>query len=611
MSAIPRADRRGVQPESARTIDPPGRILVLLVAGIGDLVLATPALRALRETFPCAEITLLTSPKAALLAATIPLIDQVQTFEPPEALRRSRNPYAAIKQLRALRRRSFDVLVNLYPVLSLRGSWAMRLLNRAIAARQTVGRNTDGRGTFYDRRLMESFSGKALHETDSMLEVVRLIGATTRQQRPQVWIPPRYARRASRWFRSGVPRVIVQAGSQYFKRWPAERYSRLAEEIHRKWNAEILWNGSPDEKGWITSICSPLEFETRSLAGECDVLELGALLQQSDLLVSNDSGPMHMAAALGVPLVALFGSRAVERFDPRRTDSRSRVIAAKSIDDVSVDEVIQAAGEVLAQRRQFEGTAMNSGSLSLESASAAILAGGRGTRLRQVLADRPKPLAEICGKPFITYLFDQLAEVGVRRVVVCSGYMGEQLQTVFGRNYRDLALDYSQEVIPLGTGGALRLAIPLLASQFVLVLNGDSYCEVDLKHFWRTHKESRAAGSLVLVKVPDTRRYGRVQTDEAGWITRFEEKKPAGGAGWINAGIYILANDWLSEVVAGREISLERDLFPRWVDRGLYGYSSSGCFLDIGTPEDYASADRFFSRRSAAGSNTGADGNSQ
>jgi len=352
VSATPRADWRGVQAEGARPIDPPRRILVLLVAGIGDLVLATPALRALRETFPSAEITLLTSRKAALLATTIPIVDQVQTFETPESLLRSRNPFAAIKQLRALRRRSFDVLVNLYPVLSLRGSWTMRLLNRAVAARQTVGRNTDGRGTFYDRRLAETSSGDALHETDSMLEVVRLIGATTQQQRPQVWIPPRYARRASRWLGSGAPRVVIQAGSQSHKRWPAERYSRLAEEIHRKWNAEILWNGSPDERDWITSICSSLEFETRSLAGECDVLELGGLLQQCDLLVSNDSGPMHIAAALGVPLVALFGGSNLERFDPRRTEPRSRVVAAESINDVSLDAVIQAADELLSFKWQ-------------------------------------------------------------------------------------------------------------------------------------------------------------------------------------------------------------------------------------------------------------------
>ncbi|MGI8784815.1 MAG: glycosyltransferase family 9 protein [Acidobacteriota bacterium] len=347
MSAIPRADRRGVQSEATRNIDPPRRILVLLVAGIGDLVLATPALRALRETFPSAEITLLTSRKAALLATTLPIVDQVQTFETPKSLLKSRNFLAASNQLGALRRRSFDVLVNLYPVLSLRGSWTMRLFNRAVAARQTVGRNTDGRGTFYDRRLAETLSGNTLHEADRMLEVVRLIGATTQQLRPQVWIPPRYARRASRWLSSGRPRVVIQAGSQSYKRWPPERYRRLAEEIHRKWNAEILWNGSPDERNWITSICSPLEFETGNLAGECDVLELSALLQRCDLLVSNDSGPMHIAAALGVPLVALFGGSNLERFDPRRTEPRSRVVAAESSNEVSLDAVIQAADELL------------------------------------------------------------------------------------------------------------------------------------------------------------------------------------------------------------------------------------------------------------------------
>ena len=108
--------------------------------------------------------------------------------------------------------------------------------------------------------------------------------------------------------------------------------------------------------------------------------------------------------------------------------------------------------------------------------TAAILAGGLGTRLRSVVKDRPKVLAEIRGVPFLTYLLDQLAAAGVRDVVLCTGYMGEQVRSAFGDSYGGMCLSYSQESSPLGTAGALRLALPLFKSSSVLVMNGDSFC---------------------------------------------------------------------------------------------------------------------------------------
>src|SRR5947208_1434645 len=108
----------------------------------------------------------------------------------------------------------------------------------------------------------------------------------------------------------------------------------------------------------------------------------------------------------------------------------------------------------------------------LSGVVAAILAGGFGTRLRSVVADRPKPLATISGRPFLAYQLDQLAAVGLRRVVLCTGYRGDQVEATFGRHYAGMRLEYSLEAAPLGTAGALRLALPLLDSDHVLVMNG-------------------------------------------------------------------------------------------------------------------------------------------
>ena len=232
----------------------------------------------------------------------------------------------------------------------------------------------------------------------------------------------------------------------------------------------------------------------------------------------------------------------------------------------------------------------------LSEVTAAILAGGLGTRLRSVIADRPKVLAEVQRRPFLEYLLDQLSVAKVRDVVLCTGYMGEQIRTRLGDSYGPLRLFYSQETSPLGTGGALRFALPMLTSDTVLVMNGDSFCSADLASFWHWHKAQGARASLLLTYEPDTRRYGRVRLESDGRILQFNEKQGERGPGWINGGIYLVRRSLLQAIPEGRAISLERDLFPSWIDQGLYGYCDGDRFLDIGIPEAYAAADQFFTK---------------
>jgi NDP-sugar pyrophosphorylase family protein len=229
----------------------------------------------------------------------------------------------------------------------------------------------------------------------------------------------------------------------------------------------------------------------------------------------------------------------------------------------------------------------------LADMTAAILAGGLGTRLRSVVADRPKALAEVRGRPFLAHQLDILMAAGVQSVVLCTGYLGDQIEAAFGDAYGSMRLTYSRESAPLGTAGALRLALPLLQSDPVLVLNGDSICRTDLKSFWEWHRAAGAAASLLLMEVSDDRRYGRVQIDELGGVIGFVEKGQQSGPGWVNAGVYLLGHQVLQAIPAGEIVSLERDVFPLWAGRGLCGYRVQGAFLDIGTPETYAVADEF------------------
>jgi NDP-sugar pyrophosphorylase family protein len=227
--------------------------------------------------------------------------------------------------------------------------------------------------------------------------------------------------------------------------------------------------------------------------------------------------------------------------------------------------------------------------------TAAILCGGLGSRLRSVVADRPKALAPVGGRPFLTYLLDQLAAAAVGEVVLLTGYRADQVYDALGPTYAGMSLLYSEEPTPLGTGGALRLALPCLSGRTVLLLNGDSFCDVDLPAFRAFHRRHAADASLVLARARDTSRFGRVRTGPGGRVWGFEEKGSAPGGGWINAGVYLLDRGLVEELPPGRPASLEREAFPAWAAAGrLHGFRCPGRFLDIGTPTSYAEAERFF-----------------
>jgi histidinol-phosphate phosphatase family protein len=203
-------------------------------------------------------------------------------------------------------------------------------------------------------------------------------------------------------------------------------------------------------------------------------------------------------------------------------------------------------------------------------------------------------IAGIDGRPFLTFLFEQLLAVGIRDAVLCTGYMGEQLRQTFGDAYHALGLRYSQEPASLGTAGALRLALPLVRSDTALVMNGDSYCDADLKAYW-AWQQRRGQNALLLAEVPDSSRYGCVQTQPDGRVLRFDEKGTASGPGWINAGIYLLKRRALEEIPIGRAVSIEREMFPKWIGGDLSGYRPKDArFLDIGVPDAYEQAPAFF-----------------
>ncbi len=181
------------------------------------------------------------------------------------------------------------------------------------------------------------------------------------------------------------------------------------------------------------------------------------------------------------------------------------------------------------------------------------------------------------------------------RIILCTGYKSEQIEALVGTIYKELSVTYSRETKPLGTGGALCNALSLVTSPVVLVMNGDSYFDVDLKHYLNWFFEQKYDASLLLSRVPDTRRYGRVVMDESGRIIRFDEKGEKTGAGWINAGVYLFHTSLLKSIPYGSFFSLEHTFLSGLIDKGVYGFCSDGKFIDIGTPNSYIGAVGFFS----------------
>lgn len=233
--------------------------------------------------------------------------------------------------------------------------------------------------------------------------------------------------------------------------------------------------------------------------------------------------------------------------------------------------------------------------------TAVILAGGVGSRLKSVVSDRPKGLALVDGRPFLSFLLDQLAAAGVRHVIFSTGHMAEQIHAAFGESYRGMVVGHSREPSPLGTGGGLRLASRSIKSRSLLVLNGDSYCQVDLRGLLRDHVYHGLAPTMVLNWQTDPSRFGRVDVGLGGAVLAFREKAADQPPGWINAGVYAIPRELVDAIPDDRAVSLEREIFPMWIATGLRGFQCEGRFLDIGTPESYAQASEFFASLATAG----------
>lgn len=234
-------------------------------------------------------------------------------------------------------------------------------------------------------------------------------------------------------------------------------------------------------------------------------------------------------------------------------------------------------------------------SSSCSDVPALLLVGGMGTRLRSVVSSTPKALAEVGNHSFLELLIRQLRSQGISRLVMCTGYLADQIENKFrdGRDW-NVAIEYSKESVPMGTAGAVKLAIPYIKNcRELLVMNGDSFLEVDCRELIRFHRQHGGVATMAVVKVENASRYGTVSIDGDSRVNGFFEKTQSNAPGMINAGVYVFDRSMLECIPEG-PTSLEKDVFPQLLGQGIYALSSAGMFIDIGTPEDYARAQHLY-----------------
>jgi mannose-1-phosphate guanylyltransferase len=220
---------------------------------------------------------------------------------------------------------------------------------------------------------------------------------------------------------------------------------------------------------------------------------------------------------------------------------------------------------------------------------AVILVGGEGTRLRPLTSTVPKPVVPLVDRPFIVYMLEWLKHHGVDDVILSCGFLATSVRNVLGDGSQlGIRLRFVEEPEPRGTAGALKYAESFLDDRF-LMLNGDVLTDIDLSAQIAQHERTQASGTLALVPVPDPTNYGLVRLNENNSVREFVEKPSADqiDSNLISAGAYVLERSVVDMIQPDRAVSIEREIWPRLVGKGLYGFPADAYWLDIGTPERY------------------------
>lgn len=229
--------------------------------------------------------------------------------------------------------------------------------------------------------------------------------------------------------------------------------------------------------------------------------------------------------------------------------------------------------------------------MATHQVDAVVLVGGKGTRLRPLTLSAPKPMLPTAGLPFLTHLLSRIAAAGIEHVILGTSYKPAVFEAEFGDGSAlGLQIEYVTEEHPLGTGGGIANVAGKLRNDTAMVFNGDVLSGADLAQLLDFHRSNRADVTLQLVRVGDPRAFGCVPTDAEDRVVAFLEKTEDPPTDQINAGCYVFERNVIDRIPQGREVSVEREVFPALLADGdckIYGYVDASYWRDMGTPEDF------------------------
>jgi lipopolysaccharide heptosyltransferase II len=306
-------------------------ILIVLIAGIGDMVLGSASIRAVRNGYPDAEIHLLTSTEASTLAVNYEYIDYVHTFPIRELRRDKKYLFDIFKLICGLKKIRFDLVLNLYMVASLGGAIKMGLLFLCLSADAKIGHDDHGFGFFLTEKTPgDTFKNR--HFADAMMDLARLAGGIPDDRGIEVFWDRQIEEKWTSLFRDDkiseleLNIAINPGGDRENRRWRPEHYAEVADRIMERFPARLFLLGGPGEEAIAREIEEKMRHSTLNLSGQLSLNDLTYLISRFDLLITNDSGPMHIAAATGTPIVAIFGPENPMHLRPYTREALYRVV---------------------------------------------------------------------------------------------------------------------------------------------------------------------------------------------------------------------------------------------------------------------------------------------
>ncbi|MEW6088955.1 MAG: glycosyltransferase family 9 protein [bacterium] len=339
------------------------KILVINLGGIGDVLLSLPALKALRKFYPQAEIYGLFNYRSCDLVKGLPYFNKIVIFDIEYGgLIFFKNIFTSFKILLILRREHFDLAINMRTIVSEKSAEKMKFIFNIINPKIKAGRDTDGKGCFFDIKIPETLIGKK-YEMEYDIETIKALGTDVSDKNIDFQIVEETANKINELLKKeGIfaedVLIGIHPGGMPTRRWPVENFSKAAIEINNIFKCKFIITGGKDDLYLADELKKMAGLKMIDMTGRLDIKELGALIKRCNVYISNDTGPMHMAAVLKTPLIAIFGPGDLTRFDPRNISGKAIVLYTKKecspcekttcdsmecLKEISAGEVVSAA----------------------------------------------------------------------------------------------------------------------------------------------------------------------------------------------------------------------------------------------------------------------------